>query len=107
MNQEQQNQEREYIDKKFKSMFATTKALKEKGSSALDISPRQSRISKWIDRICLTGGILMSGWLIFVIAYGIWEYIVKLFAISLLILLYWIIYRIGDEFGWWDKTNPY
>lgn len=107
MNEESNNQEREGIERKFKGMFATIRAFKERGASALDTSPRQSRVSKWTDRICLIGGLLMAGWLVFIIAYGLWDYIIEIVAALLVILFYWIIYRIGDRFGWWKKSNPY
>ena len=103
------NQEREQIDRKFKGMFATTKAMKEKGLSALDTSPRQSRITKWMDRISLIGGVLIAGWLIFVIAYGLREVLLEigifLTILPFLILLTLIVYAIGRAVGLWNKNK--
>jgi len=107
MNQEQYNQEREQVDRKFKGMFATTKALKEKGIAALDTSPHPSRIARWINRISLIGGLLLGGWLVFIIVYGLWNYIAELIGVGILILLFQIIYRVGDRFRWWNKSHPY
>ena len=73
MNQEQHNQEREQIDRKFKGMFSTTKALKERGVAALDTSSPKSKRSRFVDTLYLVGGLLILGWLIFVIAYGLQE----------------------------------
>lgn len=109
MNQEQENQERERLDRKFKGMFATTKALKEKGVSALDTSPRRSRTAKWIDKVSLIGGVLILGWLIFVIAYGLREVFMEigvfLVLLPFLILLTLIVYAIGRVLGLWNKNK--
>jgi len=108
MNQEH-NQEREQADRKFRGMFATTKALKEKGSSALDTSPRQSGTAKWVDRISLIGGILIAGWLIFIILYGLREVLVEigifLTILPFLVLLTLIVYAIGRALGLWNKNR--
>lgn len=109
MNEEQHNQERERLDRKYKGMAATMKAFKEQGVSALDTQPPKSKSTKVANALYLIGGLLMGAWLVAVIAYGLrevfQEIITFLIYLPLLMVVAWVVYNLGKALGFWDRDK--
>jgi len=50
--------------------------------------------------------ILLMGFVFFYSIDG-WNTIAYIVGIPIVIIGYWLVYKIGERFHWWDKTYPY